>query len=289
MDITSASNFYVTLPSNSSGSDNKTGEYTVQLPSTLFLDGTFEVALAEFTYPHTFKNVSANFEEKSKQMVTSVYAHHERGMVHFEIPESHYESALDLCKALNKSMRYSFIEMTDKLNNFMGTTEWIDIHNYLKFRYDPVFKKVKISVSNDYGKKLTLLILSDHLAYMLGFKERFIQLGGPNSTAAMKDIWGEYMVDMTGGLNVMYIYSNIVQPQLVGNSLAPLLRAVPISGTSGSLVRETFQSRQYVNVVVNQISHITITIKSDHGQQIPFDYGKSLAVLHFRRKKQHIF
>ena len=53
------SEFYVTLPSNSSMqyiSDNKTSNFVMKLSRTLQLDGEGEVSLAEIDYPHTWYN-----------------------------------------------------------------------------------------------------------------------------------------------------------------------------------------------------------------------------------------
>ena len=51
------SEFYVTLPSNSSMQyfpDNKTYNFVIKLPRTLQLDGEWEVGLAEIDHPHTW-------------------------------------------------------------------------------------------------------------------------------------------------------------------------------------------------------------------------------------------
>ena len=54
------SEFYVTLPSNSSMQyfpDNKTSNFVTKLSRTLQLDGEWEVGLAEIDYPHTWYNI----------------------------------------------------------------------------------------------------------------------------------------------------------------------------------------------------------------------------------------
>ena len=54
------SEFYVTLPSNSSMQyflDNKTSNFVTKLSRTLQLDGEWEVVLAEIVYPHTWYNI----------------------------------------------------------------------------------------------------------------------------------------------------------------------------------------------------------------------------------------
>ena len=54
------SEFYVTLPSNSSMQyfpDNKTSNFVNKLSRTLQLDEDWEVGLAEIVYPHTWYNI----------------------------------------------------------------------------------------------------------------------------------------------------------------------------------------------------------------------------------------
>ena len=54
------SEFYVTLPSNSSMQcfpDNKTSNFVTKLSRTPQLDGEWEVGLAEIVYPHTWYNI----------------------------------------------------------------------------------------------------------------------------------------------------------------------------------------------------------------------------------------
>ena len=39
------------------------------------------------------------------------------------------------------------------------------------------------------------------------------------------------VVNLTQGFDTLYIYTDVVESRIVGDALAPLLRAVPISGT----------------------------------------------------------
>ena len=54
------SEFYITLPSNSSMQyfpDNKTLNFVMKLSRTLKIDGEWEVGLAEIDHPHTWYNI----------------------------------------------------------------------------------------------------------------------------------------------------------------------------------------------------------------------------------------
>ena len=62
------SEFYVTLPSNSSMQyfpDNKTSNFVTKLSRTPQLDGEWEVGLAEIVYPHTWYNIREGKNSKA--------------------------------------------------------------------------------------------------------------------------------------------------------------------------------------------------------------------------------
>ena len=46
----------------------------------------------------------------------------------------------------------------------------------------------------------------------------------------------EAVVDFRRGFESLYVYSSIVEPRLVGDKIAPLLRIVPIIGLHGEMV-----------------------------------------------------
>lgn len=84
---------------------------------------------------------------------------------------------------------------------------------------------------------------------------------------------------------MLYIYSDVVQPQFVGNSYSPLLRLVHVDGVHGSNIEKVFFNRQYVPVLVKDFSQIEIHIKTDGNQYVEFDSGKTIITLHFQRKR----
>ena len=58
--------FYVTLPSNSSMNifpSNTLTNYVTQLPNSIYLDGEWEVGLAEIQYPYTWNNIREGYNK----------------------------------------------------------------------------------------------------------------------------------------------------------------------------------------------------------------------------------
>ena len=163
----------------------------------------------------------------------------------------------------------------------------VDMSEYMKFKYDRISRKVKVVLYKAAARRLGVLCLSEHLAYMLGFRSRFIELEdlSPANSTSDGEVWGDYMVDMSGGSNMLYVYSDIVQPQFVGDSFSPLLRLVHVEGTHGSSVEKVFFNRQYIPVMTKDFSELEIHIKTDGDNYVEFDSGKVIINLHFQLKQ----
>ena len=98
------SEFYVTLPSNSSMEyfpDNKTSNFVTKLSRTLQFNGEWEVGLAEIDYPHTWHNI-----HEGKNSV-EIYARDNLYLVfktvEFSIQPGYYEKVQDVIDALYKA------------------------------------------------------------------------------------------------------------------------------------------------------------------------------------------
>ena len=69
----------------------------------------------------------------------------------------------------------------------------------------------------------------------------------------------------------------------MGDSEVQLLRIVPVEGKHGDMVTKAFQNLQYVPIVKKQFSTVEMNIKTDTGKDVPFESGKLITTLHFRR------
>ena len=98
------SEFYVTLPSNSSMQyfpDNKTSNFVTKLSRTLQLDGEWEVGLAVIVYPHTWYNIGkgkSSVEIYAPDNLFPVYK-----TVEYSIQPGYYEKVHDVIDALYKA------------------------------------------------------------------------------------------------------------------------------------------------------------------------------------------
>ena len=95
----------------------------------------------------------------------------------------------------------------------------------------------------------------------------------------------ETVVDLRRGFESLYVYSGIVEPRIVGDKIAPLLRIVPITGRHGAMVTASFDHVQYIPVLSREFGTIETEIRDDTGRLVPFGCGKVTVTMHFRRRR----
>jgi hypothetical protein len=81
----------------------------------------------------------------------------------------------------------------------------------------------------------------------------------------------------------MYVYCDVATHSTVGDTKTPLLRVCSVAGKHGEYVRHTYVQRHYVPVGRHKFDIIEIAIHNDAGKPTPFQHGKSVVTLHFRR------
>ena len=98
------SEFYVTLPSNSSMQyfpDNKTSNFVTKLPRTLQLDGEWEAGLAEIVYPHTWYNIREGKNSVEIYAPDNLYLVFKT--VEYSIQPGYYKKVQDVIDAFYKA------------------------------------------------------------------------------------------------------------------------------------------------------------------------------------------
>ena len=83
----------------------------------------------------------------------------------------------------------------------------------------------------------------------------------------------------------MYIYSDVVAAQVVGNVRANILRAIAPRGNPGEIVHENFFPLFYHDIRLRTFDTIEILLTGDTGKPIPFLHGVVAVTLHFRKKR----
>ena len=96
-------------------------------------------------------------------------------------------------------------------------------------------------------------------------------------------IWGQRAVDMYGRLGLFYVYCDLAEYVLVGDTKAPLLRIVDRPSGIKGIEHRIMNPVQYVPLQKKCFDTVTMSIMLDSGTPVPFLAGKTVAVLEFRR------
>lgn len=307
------SDFYLTLPSNSEPRTNTTSKFSVFLPHRIELPGKWEVALVEIQYPFSWKNLTGNLSlgDSVDNRIEVVFANgHETDV---SVPPGYYESVNDVLAAieygkheagveLKKEFREEYREDATTPYGVIPEEAWVaeaaaknpdfllefekdkdllkrhsqDVTDGFYATFNETLKRTKVKVNPE---KIRTLRFSPRLQYMLGLHESEI---GSEST----EFIGKYIPDLRGGFYALYVYCSLVEPQIVGNATAPLLRLVNVEGSHhGSIAEKIFHTPHYVPILCREIQRIDIEIKDDFNQYVPFDFGKTILKLHVRKRR----
>ena len=138
---------------------------------------------------------------------------------------------------------------------------------------------------NKHSMKITLTItgsergirFSTQLSNLLGLEAK-LYYGG--------EYEAKTVVDVDEGLTALFIYSDIVQSQIVGDVRVPLMRIVPIEGDKNERYKwMSFAKLRYLPTIKKTTDIVRLYIYRDNGTPVSFKSGKVIANIHLRPKK----
>ncbi|KAL3092071.1 hypothetical protein niasHS_004234 [Heterodera schachtii] len=148
----------------------------------------------------------------------------------------------------------------------MGTEAWIQAYREIRlvcqFNYDVNKNRFVLNTDPRYVKKVEV---SPQLAYILGF----------NNTEFMQaENEARFMPDMSGGVSSFHVYTpDLIEPMMIGDVTAPVLRIVTIRGVPDQVIEEQFFAIQYHKILLKEVSEILIEVRTNSGSLMPFQYG----------------
>ena len=270
--------FTIMCPSNSSMKlfpKNTAAEFTVQLPEPLNLGEQWEVGLKEIHLTNSWFNIREGRNRFDMRLRMPNKADGSRGdqLVdqRFVTPGA-YRSVSDIFKAMNKALA----------RKDESTANWYDIDlNYDKVTRRTIFdttNKTKNPVTGENIANRRSIRLTGDLATVLGFQEGAIIKSDRVTTSP-------YAAVPLGSLFNIYVYCDAIEPQVVGGTKTPCLRILPIDAKHDDVViAKEFNSPNYMSLINHRISVISFKIADDSGENIAFDYGKTVVCLHFRKR-----
>lgn len=253
--------FFVHLPSNSSHKyfeNNRASFYRTQLPRTLYLDhNNFEVALTEASFINSFIQFPS-VDDKTISIYIPQSSSETKENFKFDIilSSSHYGDIHQLVKSFS-------LAVSSKLLNT----------NILS--YDKESNRVVFNVS---GTRICKINLNERVARAFGFRTEEIQF-----KKEIQQYVAECPPDLLLGQTRIFIYSDIIAPQIVGDTYAPLLSVVPLSGGEREVITH-YPLRNYVPLARSPISTINILLCNEYGDEVNLENSTSCVTLHFRPK-----
>ena len=261
----------VVLPSNASMKnypDNSLTKFTVQLSQPLNLsEGRWEFGLDEIQFFKSWYNVvDATLFVKKGAEETRI-----------QLEDGFYNSPELFIKYLNDNIKTRCHNETSK---------------HITFKYNEVKRCCNLSVTPHKGLSFEM---SPNLRYLLGYNnvdintelqnmsQRYPSRGDTASPPVT--ILGKQSMKVNTIFNLM-VYCDIAQSTPVGDTEAPLLRAVPVIGKHWENQCTTFSKIQYVPVSQKLVRSISVYIYTDYGQPVPFTAGRTVVTLQFRRSLQ---
>jgi hypothetical protein len=223
------------------------------------LNGDWEVALAEITYPRNICNV------REGDCTVSIYTLDDgerEDICDFSIPEGVYVDAGDVVSVINtKLLKLCVHDLYELGLSYDATTRKVTVRS-LVFQGEPIH--------------LYQLVLSPMLAKMLGFAMTITLETGTFEGQPVGAIGRE--------VTSLYVYCDVIEPAVVGDSKVQLLRTVPM--VDGHHV---FSNPIYLPLLKKLFECLEINIMTDAGDVVPFAPGKSIVILHFRRSSNPYF
>jgi hypothetical protein len=111
----------------------------------------------------------------------------------------------------------------------------------------------------------------------MGFREALVPYG-------KVDVTGHAAFDVNRKTNLMYVYCDVATHCAVGDARSPLLQICNVSGEHGGTAHVVYDRPHYVPVRRREFVTVKISINNEAGRPMPFEFGKSVVVLHFRRQ-----
>ena len=100
--------------------------------------------------------------------------------------------------------------------------------------------------------------------------------------------YSKNVVKLNASMTSLFIYSDIVEHSIVGNAFAQLLKCVPITSKTdfGEVINIRYNDPDFIPLQSLNFDIIEIDIKDDTGSSVPFETGRVLIKLLFKKEDE---
>lgn len=122
--------------------------------------------------------------------------------------------------------------------------------------------------------------------YEISFVKGLADMMGFENTHFSEGVhFSKYPLELDAGITEVFVYTDVISNQFVGDTLSPLLRIIPCMTEKSDQIVKTYQRPLYFPLRKHFIETIQIDLKTSSGNNIVFSGGKTYVVLSFRRRK----
>ena len=277
--------FYLTLPCSVKGlfHENVLSDYVTHLPRTIELEDKWEVALVEFHFTKSWYNVEKEFMVGITNASKSFHIY-----TTDKITPGKY-TAKHLISEINRLL----LSMGDE-----------DVKPP-KIILDPASNHVNIDpgFTRKIKKEVVVPVFDDELFELLGLTNRITKTNeyhiSNNEPYDDKDLesivpiheelikgpfFGETPFDAECGIHSIFIYCDIVEENLIGDSSVQCLRVCTLPQANfGETINITFDQPHYLPLSRRSFNSLRVTLKDKTNEQIKFRFGETLIKLHFKK------
>lgn len=223
---------------------------------------------------NTYSNVQNNQVKYIEKLISSLKTGDdqiEKLLVSFENGNKKTERLLLDLIASHKSLSNETRKAISQSRS--SSTAGLAEHQYKKygfsFDYDAVIERIVLKIDKS---RISEINLSKSLAYFCGFSSEILSQVFNHAT---------YKIDFFNNSSSMFVYADCIQPGIIADKKAPLLRVVPVSVDINTVQSVTFSPIRYFPVNRDSIDCIKIDICNEIGENIKFHYGSTICTLNF--------
>ena len=265
--------FFVYLPSNTDddtfGKTNTQSDYRVTLPKPLnFGEDEWEVALVEISLPNSVINIKPGMGDIE-------FADAISGAIGWMNIPSGYYTAESFVKTVNDELKT--MEMYSRNSSGLNVVSGGKFDG--KIGYNPITKR---HFSKFFGKN-SMFPFDARLRELIGAGDWSIYDHGESGRPLEFPRCANY------GLHFqrIYAYCDFVKPNIVGDSMVPILRVInvmsnEIESNEGTIYRD-YVDKHFFPIALSTLRDVHIKLCDSEGEPIKFEEGNTLLVLEFRK------
>lgn len=231
---------------------NKPACFSVQLPTTKVLNDDWKVSLNSINVPNQFTTFLPGSDTKHSHLRTMI-------VKRTKVPS--------IWLVFKKNIAYTPSRLIADLNVFL------DVYDYGSATIDELGRAVINFEHDDCTLALGLdlaKVLGYHTGVIANFEGSDWMYLKPFSDSPKKIVFESPINTDYLKPNYFVVYSNIVQPSIIGNQFSPILKVVPVLNSQEPFKLYDFKQREFYNIANTEINEIKMELRTHDGEFVNF-------------------